>query len=308
MAENCSPLQRQRDAKGEFFRLIAEQGHYGGRRFPTDTRQGYYVVTAGGTVLAAHNSRDPRYMEVQLRLALERWTQLHEAGTVQLALSIDNYVRAVPDRCATKGLVLRQYARDLPRKVDNRKDDWRKTAWNLDYVWFTAEEARALLPQRSSSIPHAAPERLVHRLARFHCRDFVRGEPPVWPHEAIQQALLKTQWRLWTAEGAIGELELSGRMHLSWIWKWQEGPTGIERAVDSGLDLALTGSATWSEVEQRFTRFDLVATGPRWGASQYNNRLDDLGPAPIGLVFQLAGNEPRDRTPPHGIGHPAYFA
>ncbi|HEX2184014.1 MAG TPA: hypothetical protein VHN78_00740, partial [Chloroflexota bacterium] len=59
VAENCSPLQRQRDAKGEFFRLVAEQGHYAGRTYPTSTRQGYYAFTPDGTVLAAANSRDP---------------------------------------------------------------------------------------------------------------------------------------------------------------------------------------------------------------------------------------------------------
>lgn len=31
IAENCSPLQSQQDAKGAFFRLVAEQGHYAGR-------------------------------------------------------------------------------------------------------------------------------------------------------------------------------------------------------------------------------------------------------------------------------------
>ncbi len=56
VAENCSPLQSQRDAKGEFFRLVAEQGHYAGRTYPTGTRQGMYVFTADGKVLGAANT------------------------------------------------------------------------------------------------------------------------------------------------------------------------------------------------------------------------------------------------------------
>ena len=76
MAENCSPLTSQQDAKGEFFRLVAEQGHYAGRTFPTNTRQGYYTFTADGRLLTALNSRDPRAIEGMLRKALERWQQL----------------------------------------------------------------------------------------------------------------------------------------------------------------------------------------------------------------------------------------
>jgi hypothetical protein len=45
VAENCSPLQTQRDAKGEFFRLVAEQGHYGGRTVPSATR-GFFCLTS----------------------------------------------------------------------------------------------------------------------------------------------------------------------------------------------------------------------------------------------------------------------
>jgi hypothetical protein len=102
-------------------------------------------------------------------------------------------------------------------------------------------------------------------------------------------------------------LELSGRVRLSWLWKWQDRLTGAAQEIDSGLDLMLIGRARWSEAAQRFIGFDLIATGSRWGASQYNSRLDDLGPAPIGLAFRLAGDAPRDRTPPHCIGHPDYF-
>ena len=41
------------------------------------------------------------------------------------------------------------------------------------------------------------------------------------------------------------------------------------------------------------------AAGQRWGANQYNNREDDLGPQPLGIAFTLAGEAPADRTPPH---------
>src|SRR6185312_13051609 len=90
------------------------------------------------------------------------------------------------------GLVLQLAARDLPRSVDTRPDDWRKAAWNLDYAWFTAAEARDLIPEpRVPGSQAQAPWEFVRRLARFHLRDFVRGEPPVWPADAVQHAELR---------------------------------------------------------------------------------------------------------------------
>ena len=148
VAENCSPLQHQRDAKGEFFRLIAEQGHYAGRRYPTGTRQGYYCFTADSTRPSAVNSRDPRVIEGMLRLALDRWQLLGGTGDTD---EPGEYVPARPDRYPANGLVLRLAARDLPRDPDTRPDDWRKRAWNLDYAWFTAGEARALVPEGRAS-------------------------------------------------------------------------------------------------------------------------------------------------------------
>ena len=38
VADNCSYTQNLSDASGEFFCLVAEQGHYGGRTLPTNTR------------------------------------------------------------------------------------------------------------------------------------------------------------------------------------------------------------------------------------------------------------------------------
>ena len=80
-----------------------------------------------------------------------------------------------------------------------------------------------------------------------------------------------------------------------------------QRSSDTGFAARLEGEAEWDAGAGRFTRFDLLATGPRWGTNQYNNRQDDLGPAPLGIAFQLAGSEPRDRTPPHTIYHREYF-
>jgi len=78
-------------------------------------------------------------------------------------------------------------ARDLPQEVDTRPHDWRKVARNVDYAWFDPTEAASLIP--SDQVPGAtanADPAMAWRLARFHLRDFVRGEPAPWPAEAVR--------------------------------------------------------------------------------------------------------------------------
>ncbi len=195
VAENCSPLQRQKDAKGDFFRLVAEQGHYAGRTYPTGTRQGYYALTADGTVLAAANSRDPQRMTELLQTALQRWSLLSGDGAAEpRGQAPAAYEPANPDRYPADGLVLRLTARDLPREEDTRKDDWRKNAWNMDYAWITGEEAAAIVPgELVAGARREVPAAVLRRLARFHLRDFVRGEPSVWPAEALREGSLEAE-------------------------------------------------------------------------------------------------------------------
>jgi hypothetical protein len=311
IAENVSPLQRQQDAEGEFFRLVAEQGHYAGRTFPTDTRQGYYAFTSDGTLLAARNSRDPRDMEEMMQTALRRWQVLIDTddGADAPAVALPDFTPAHPSRYPAGGLILQLATRDLPREVDTRQEDWRKHAWNLDYAWFTRDEARDFVPASiAPSSQRQVPPELVRRLARFHLRDFVRGEPPVWPAEAIRQATLEAGVLDVSGErDHLVRLALRGGVRLEWQWRWLDRYRDEERQSESGLDVALYGEATWDIEQGRFVAFDLLAAGPRWGTSQHNNRGDDLGPAPLGIAFTIAGDEPRDHTPPHTVYHPEYF-
>ena len=327
VAENCSPLQRQQDAKGEFFRLVAEQGHYAGRTYPTATRQGMYAFTADGKVLAAANTRDPQRMVDLMYTALRRWSELlggsdGSAGegasmcagngratgrpSDNREASLADYVPARPSQYPEGGLVLQLAARDLPREEDARQEDWRKHAWNLDYAWFTRQEARSIVPHPLAvGSRKAVPWAIVRRLARFHLRDFVRGEPAVWPEEAVRHAELTAE--IVALSGDQAHLVLRGAVRLQWEARWVRPEDGEVRRSDTGLDATVYGRATWNEGRGAFSAFDLVAAGPRWGTNQYNNRADDLGPAPLGIAFTLAGNEPRDRTPPHTVYHREYF-
>ena len=296
MAENSSSLERQQDDKGEFFRHIAEQGHYGGRTYPTTTRQGSYTFTAEGQFLASVNTRDATGMEGMLRTGIDRWRAGYSLGgpaPVQL-LTDEPEDNGYP----AGGLILEVAARDLPRDVDERPDDWRKVAWNLDYAWVTRDEARDFVPaSRAVGERRALPAQVLRRLARFHLRDFVRGEPFAWPTEALREANVTAE--IVSIEGAQVRLTLDGRILLDYEAQWKRPEDGEVRRYQSGFDATLAGEATWDEEQGAFTAFTLIAAGPRWGASQYNNREDDLGPAGMGIAFTLAGDAPSDRTPPH---------
>jgi hypothetical protein len=71
-------------------------------------------------------------------------------------------------------------------------------------------------------------------------------------------------------------------------------PSEQRRSVETRL----IGRAAYDVAKARFVAFEMVAAGSRSGATQYNARADDLGPAPIGFVFTLAGDDPADRVAP----------
>jgi hypothetical protein len=300
LAENCSPLQTQRDAKGEFFRLVAEQGHYGGRTLPSATRQGQYAFTADGHLLASINTRDADKMLGMMHQALERWRALTAERSIPPAES-GAYARdpRYPDFYPVGGLVLKQTLRDLPRPEGHPSPQRRPEAVNFDYAWFTADEARDFVPERLEvGARRDLPWRIVRRLARFHLLDSVRGETPPWRDEHVQSAAMSTE--VVDAQGALVRLLLAGSVRNSQNGTWairpfQEKLEGMSR----GYDCRLRGELTYDSAKGAFTRFDLVAVGDRWGGTEHNNRQEDLPASPMGIVLQLAGDTPADRTPPH---------
>ena len=310
VAENCTPLQRQDDAKGRFFRLVAEQGHYGGRTVPSATRQGQYAFTADGHLLASINAREAAPMRAMLAQALERWRALGAAGPAAPAPE-EPYARdpRYPDRYPEGGLVLKQTLRDLPRPPDHPIPQARPDAVNFDYVWFTAAEARRLLPPALRAGERTAlPEPLVRRLARFHLLDSVRGETPAWRDEHVTRARL---WSEVTAVEPAGpapagqrarrvHLRLEGAVLCQQAGAWAVRPFRRHwEGLTRGYDCRLLGEAVYDAAAGRFERFDLLAVGDRWGGTEHNARQEDLQPAPLGIAFELAGDAPADRTPPH---------
>jgi hypothetical protein len=299
VADDVTKLQYADDEIGRFFRAVAVQGHMKGRSRPENSHQGIYIFAADGAHLASGN---PLQADRTLDLfseALARWSVLRgdDGGWSRLALA-----GVAPDEgYPAGGAVLRMAARDLPRPQGLPAGLERyATQWNFDHVWLRSVDARAFVPEPVAiGAERAVPSALLARIARFHLRDIVRGEPRIWGPDAVERVELTSR----VADVADGRatLALSGAVVLREHVAFRDAHKPIDWAFDNVLDAAMTGEAVWDVDAARFERFDLLVAGQREGAHRYNVRTADPGPAPIGFAFELAGDAPGDRTPPHAL-------
>ncbi|MDB4437507.1 hypothetical protein N9163_01505, partial [bacterium] len=104
VAANDWYQRRRQDAEGDFFRSVADQGPRNGN----GTRQGHYVLTAGGKLLGYNNNRGPERRLAMIKGSLEKWD----------ALSPDEKKITVPER----GKEDPKFKRSLPKGATVVKD------------------------------------------------------------------------------------------------------------------------------------------------------------------------------------------
>jgi hypothetical protein len=253
--------------------------------------QGQYAVTPSGELLASCATADPKEVAAMLRDGLAKWAKmpkekrlLDKTPDVSAAKKWQKYDKLYP----ADGLVLRSVCRDLPRTdvTDHRRD-----AWNQDFAWFRKAEARSFLPaDLAVGAKHQVPTVLVQRLARFNLTDSVRAlNYNAFASDEVERASLTT--RVVGRDGNTINVLFEGKTRCA-----KPDPDGY------GFEAKLLGKASYDLKAQRFTAFELVAIGPRWGKGNCNLRHDDPGPADMGVVFTLAGNAPIDRLPPTHVG------
>lgn len=300
VADEVGRLQRGDDAECRLFQGFAEQGHYGGRTQPSDTRQGIYMVAPSGHFLASVNTRRPEDVLLTMERALAAWDELPREKRLQPedpALSFAE-TRRYEARFPEGGASLRVTVRDLPREA--QADDWRDAAWNEDWAWLAPDELAALCtPPADVSIGArwSGPQALARRLARAQLVDFARGQTPPFGDEHVE--LAEMSLTLQARDGDVLRLRLEGRSRVAQTGSWRiAGFEPGEGEQTRGLELEWHGSLCWNSTTRELTALDLVAWGPRWGASQFNGRHDDLAPAPIGFVFELVDLEPHERVAP----------
>jgi hypothetical protein len=290
VADEVGRLQRGKDAECSLFQGFCEQGHYGGRTQPTNTRQGIYAVAPSGKFLASINTQSPERMADMLRTALARWKELPPADRrldeehVKKMQKTQRFEQRYPE----DGLVLAEYLRDLGAKVEG--GDWRTNSWNEDQAWFTRAEAAAMVPASTSVGAQVdVPRRLVERLARLHLIDSVRGQTPSYGRPAVVDAELRSE--VLEVDGQRVRLRLAGKTHVQQKGKWVIADRGEPTEHERGVRTDLRGRAVWNTASGRFESFELLAIGERWGATQYNGRPADLAPTPIGFAFVLAAKD-----------------
>jgi hypothetical protein len=300
-------LQSGSDAECRLFQKFSEQGHYGGRSFPSTTRQGTYMVTPSGVFLASLNSNDPQAVAAMMRRALDKWKTLprEERVGAELAASRPAELSRAERFYPTDGMALQVHSRDLPREGASQAStqeitSWRGQSWNNDFAWFTKAEARSFLPANvTAGARQEVPEALTRRLARLHIVDNVRGQVDSFAEQHVKSAKLEAQVE--KVEGDVATLKVSGETHTSAEGVWSiAGYRDMNRPSPQkrGIEAKLLGRARYDLKKDRFVAFEMVAVGTRWGATQYNGRSNDLAAAPIGFAFTLAGDRPAERVAP----------
>jgi len=95
-------------------------------------------------------------------------------------------------------------------------------------------------------------------------------------------------------------LRLTGATRAAAEGMWSIG--GLRRPEPTpqkrGHETTLLGNAKYDLDRQKFTAFEMIALGSRWGGSQFNQRSDDLAVAPIGTLFVMAADAPVERVAP----------
>ncbi len=290
-ADEVWKLQRGDDGESLAFQSMADGGHYSGKG---GTRQGIYLATPGGRLLASINSLNAEAVAQMLREGLATWDALEASERSAPPVTAPREAGAEHPVPAHRwewnrpegGLVLRVTLRDLPTSLD--PTDPRGTKWNRDHAWFSREEARAWLPETLEvGAVHPLPLAVTERLARFHLVDAVIGQGMPYAREEVQGSHLHS--RVVAVVGARVEIVIEGKSRAvaDGVWRLGDNDWKPDRPWPRGLLSQLLGHATYDLERGEFVAFELQAHGVRWGRSPFNARGDDAGPSPLGFLFTL---------------------
>ena len=299
--------RRRRDAEGEFFTSVANQGPRKGEG--GSTRQGIYILTASGKLLSWKNAgQNPAAMLAMMREGLEKWKRLPDSerapGSVKVPahgkVDVDYYRRPPPG-----GLIVKVYARALDRQkpalssgvglsdavfTDAQCTTGSGDEASRDHLWLTEAEWRSLIPDLPSlGARYPVPAKIAERILRFHLVDNTRGEPPMWRRSEIRTNNLNLTVEK-ISDGSL-QLRLEGHATLA-------TDADLEKASRGYLP-QLTGVIIYDRKQKRLSQFDVVALGDHWGSGAFTRRNARVGRTPLGVAFEIARDEsPADRIAP----------
>jgi hypothetical protein len=289
--------RRKQDDEGEFFRSVTEQSPRKAKG--EGTRQGVYVFTAAGRLLAYRNHEDAGVMRDMIKEALEKWKQLPLAERKPGAVVIGDMKKVDPNfqrKPPQGGLIVNVYTRILDR--DGKGGFCHGTCSFTggdqsahDHLWVTADEVKALVPadvKAGDVIP--LPPKLVFRLLRYHLLDNTRGEPMRWKLQEVRQQTVKL------IVTAVTPVTITLKVEGSALLATDADPQKAKR----GFDVSLLGMLRYDRAGKAIDRFDVVALGDHWGIGPFTPGARS-GRMPLGIAFELArGDNGVDLVPPQG--------
>ena len=277
-ADEVWKLQHRKTDEARLFREAAEFGHYGGRSMEL-TRQGIYALTPGGKFLRSWNTRHIPTVLENLKAAQASWEKLEgEARTGGDDLPVE---WRWSDMYPSDGLALLVTTRDMPRRdlPAEMKGEWRRNAWNQDRFWMSAEEWPAWLHDEG------VRARVAHRFVRIHGRDNARGQTTGYESKQVREARWDVEKVATEGDRVTYAIHGYGAVQQSGIWAIndrRDEPAQHTRSFEGPM----RGQVVMDK--DRCVSFELAWVGPRTGATQYNGRADDPGPADLGVVITLA--------------------
>ena len=265
LAADAWYFNRRQDPEGELYRKVVTQEQ--SRRDMNHSTQGRYAFDADGTLLGFNNNRSVERVVSLLKKALEKHHDVEapalDAGPKQPAY----------DRTVKPGtLVANVYAKVLGGQEESANEVTKMFQASIgeDHLWIRKDEADVL-------VKGEVPASLKRRIGLYHLNDFTRGEPNMWREPDLK-----------SFELSLKDGKLGGSIHL----ETADGKRGYE-AVLLGFVESKDGA---------LTRFDVVAKGDFWGASNYTNtRGTPKGKFPFAIAIKLAsGSLEADKVPPQG--------
>ena len=226
------------------------------------TVQGVYCLTPDGKFLSGYFAwaTAKRARDV-IRRGWERFEEhARQTGKTPRPIPTDTLDYALGDR--EPYVKLEAAVRDLPRGREHPTH-----FYNLGWVDVAKDELEVLVAAESKV---RLPDSVLRKLETC-LKDSVRGQCYDWKPSAERSGELYAE--------CIDRHAGARTIRVTGQASFQE--------TSKSFRAQLHGLIEYDTIDESITRFDLVASGQRSGKCRFNNRDDDLGPAPMGVAFRL---------------------
>ena len=251
--------ERREDAAGELFRTVVYQRE---GLEPGRTTQGFYAFAPDGTLLEGWNHRGVDRLKANLKKALDGYEPPKAAALTGAADA--RFDRTLPDGARIVDVHARITKGDWPEPKDGYERVM-QAATSSDHLWIVREEIDALAAG-------TFPPSLATRIARFHCIDNTRGEPPLWESAEVQRAGIEIEPNPKRANAALLSV-IDGTISL----RSADGERGYDARVGGSVEIK----------NGALTKFDLAIRGDFFGSGEYTRNAPP-GKFTLAIVLTLA--------------------